>query len=77
MAPRYDGAMSPRGPHRLFFDPWSLVYDAPGVQRVTYRPVQDALVRALRVDPPARILDVGCGRGGSGCGSRASFLEPT
>jgi ubiquinone/menaquinone biosynthesis C-methylase UbiE len=63
MAPRYDGAMSPRGPHRLFFDLWSLVYDAPGVQRLTYRPVQDAVVRALRTDPPARILDVGCGTG--------------
>jgi SAM-dependent methyltransferase len=52
-----------RGPHRLFFDLWSYVYDAPGVQRLTYRPVQDAVVRALRVDPPARILDVGCGTG--------------
>jgi SAM-dependent methyltransferase len=51
------------GPHRLFFDLWSLVYDAPAVQRVTYRPVQDAVVRALRADPPARILDVGCGTG--------------
>ncbi|MEN8158721.1 MAG: methyltransferase domain-containing protein [Myxococcota bacterium] len=53
----------PRGPHRLFFDLWSLVYDAPGIQRLTYRPVQDAVVRALRGDPPARILDVGCGTG--------------
>ena len=53
----------PRGPHRLFFDLWSYVYDAPGVQRLTYRPVQDAVVRALSADPPARILDVGCGTG--------------
>ena len=53
----------PRGPHRLFFDLWSLVYDAPGVQRLTYRPVQDAVLRALRPDPPARVLDVGCGTG--------------
>jgi len=53
----------PRGPHRLFFDLWSLVYDAPGVQRLTYRPVQDAVVRALRSDPPSRVLDVGCGTG--------------
>lgn len=52
-----------RGPHRRFFDLWSLVYDAPGVQRVTYRPVQDAVVRALRADPPTRVLDVGCGTG--------------
>jgi ubiquinone/menaquinone biosynthesis C-methylase UbiE len=53
----------PRGPHRLFFDLWSYVYDAPAVQRLTYRPVQDAVVRALLADPPARILDVGCGTG--------------
>lgn len=53
----------PRGPHRRFFDLWSLVYDAPGVQRLTYRPVQDAVVRALAASPPARILDVGCGTG--------------
>ena len=51
------------GPHRLFFDLWSLVYDAPAVQRIAYRPVQDAVVRALRSDPPARVLDVGCGTG--------------
>ena len=44
--PRYAAAVA-RGPHRLFFDLWSLVYDAPGVQRVAYRPVQDAVVRAL------------------------------
>src|SRR5688572_16393773 len=55
--------MSPRGPHRLFFDLWSTVYDAPAVQRLTYRPVQDAVVRALCARPPARILDVGCGTG--------------
>src|SRR5512139_4281227 len=53
----------PRGPHRVFFDLWSLVYDAPVVQRMTYRPVQNAVVRALHTDPPARILDVGCGSG--------------
>ena len=55
--------MPPRGPHRLFFDLWSTVYDAPAVQRLTYRPVQDAVLRALRKAPPARILDVGCGTG--------------
>jgi ubiquinone/menaquinone biosynthesis C-methylase UbiE len=52
-----------RGPHRLFFDLWSYVYDAPPVQRLTYRPVQDAVMQALRSAPPARILDVGCGTG--------------
>jgi SAM-dependent methyltransferase len=53
----------PRGPQRRFFDLWSLVYDAPLVQRLTYRPVQDAVLKALAPDPPARILDVGCGTG--------------
>jgi ubiquinone/menaquinone biosynthesis C-methylase UbiE len=53
----------PHGPHRRFFDLWSLLYDAPLVQRLTYRPVQDAVARALRADPPAHILDVGCGTG--------------
>jgi len=62
MPKHYAGAVQ-RGPHRLFFDLWSYVYDAPGVQRLTYRPVQDAVVRALRADPPERILDVGCGTG--------------
>jgi SAM-dependent methyltransferase len=55
--------MPPRGPHRRLFDLWSLVYDAPPVQRLTYRPAQDAVVRALRAAPPRHILDVGCGTG--------------
>jgi SAM-dependent methyltransferase len=55
--------MSRSGPDRSLFDLWSLVYDAPAVQRLTYRPVQDAVVRALQAAPPARILDVGCGTG--------------
>jgi ubiquinone/menaquinone biosynthesis C-methylase UbiE len=53
----------PRGPHRALFDAWSLVYDAPLVQRVTYRPPQEAVLRALAAAPPARVLDVGCGTG--------------
>jgi SAM-dependent methyltransferase len=56
-------ADDPRGPHRLFFDAWSLFYDTPTVQQLTYRPVHDAVVQALQADPPARILDVGCGTG--------------
>jgi ubiquinone/menaquinone biosynthesis C-methylase UbiE len=53
----------PAGPSRWFFDVWSLFYDAPLVQRLTYRPVQDAVVDALRSVRPCRILDVGCGTG--------------
>jgi SAM-dependent methyltransferase len=52
-----------RGPHRRLFDLWSLVYDAPLVQRVTYRPPQDAVVGALEGEAPGRVLDIGCGTG--------------
>ena len=51
------------GAKRSFFDAWSRVYDAAWVQRVTYRPVQDAVVAALRRAAPARVLDIGCGTG--------------
>jgi ubiquinone/menaquinone biosynthesis C-methylase UbiE len=50
------------GPDRRFFDVWSLFYDAPLVQRLTYRPEQDAVLRALPPGKP-RVLDVGCGTG--------------
>lgn len=52
-----------RGPDQLFFDLWSRVYDAPLVQRLTYRPVQNAVLRELRAGSPGRVLDVGCGTG--------------
>ncbi len=55
--------MAPRGPHRRLFDLWSLVYDTPLVQRLTYRPPQDAVLGALAKEPPKRVLDVGCGTG--------------
>jgi len=51
------------GPHQRFFDLWSRVYDAPVVQRLTYRPVQDAVVHELRRSPQGRVLDIGCGTG--------------
>src|SRR5262245_29795828 len=56
-------APSPVGPTRGFFDVWSRVYDFPLVQRATYRPVHDAVLGALAAEPPARILDIGCGTG--------------
>ena len=51
------------GPSRWFFDVWSTFYDVPIVQRLTYRPVQDAVVAALRGVGPRRVIDVGCGTG--------------
>ncbi len=51
------------GPSRGFFDLWSSFYDLPLVQRLTYRPVQDAVVAALRPVAPRRVVDVGCGTG--------------
>lgn len=51
------------GPSRGLFDLWSTFYDLPLVQRLTYRPVQDVVVAALRATAPRRVLDVGCGTG--------------
>jgi ubiquinone/menaquinone biosynthesis C-methylase UbiE len=52
-----------RGPDRGLFDLWSRFYDAPLVQRLTYRPGQDAVLQALLACGAARVLDVGCGTG--------------
>jgi len=51
------------GPDRWFFDLWSRVYDAPLVQRLTYRPEHDAVLGRLREAAHARVLDVACGTG--------------
>jgi ubiquinone/menaquinone biosynthesis C-methylase UbiE len=50
-------------PSRGFFDLWSRVYDAPPVQQAIYLPVQDAVLSALRLASPERLLDIGCGTG--------------
>jgi ubiquinone/menaquinone biosynthesis C-methylase UbiE len=56
--------VAPRaGPDRWLFDLWSRFYDAPLVQRLTYRPEQDAVLRALARGAHRRVLDVGCGTG--------------
>jgi ubiquinone/menaquinone biosynthesis C-methylase UbiE len=52
-----------RGADPWFFDLWSRFYDAPVVQRLTYRPGHDAVLRELRRAPRSRLLDVGCGTG--------------
>jgi ubiquinone/menaquinone biosynthesis C-methylase UbiE len=52
-----------RGPDRRLFDLWSLFYDAPLVQRLTYRPEHDAVLRELARAAPRRVLDLGCGTG--------------
>lgn len=52
-----------RGPDRRLFDLWSHFYDLPLVQRLTYRPEHDAVLRGLRRVPHHRVLDVGCGTG--------------
>jgi ubiquinone/menaquinone biosynthesis C-methylase UbiE len=52
-----------REPDPWLFDLWSRFYDAPLVQRLTYRPEQDAVLAALRPVAPRRVLDVGCGTG--------------
>jgi ubiquinone/menaquinone biosynthesis C-methylase UbiE len=49
------------GPSQTFFDLWSRLYDLAPVQRIVYRPVQDAVVKAI--GHPGRILDIGCGTG--------------
>jgi ubiquinone/menaquinone biosynthesis C-methylase UbiE len=52
-----------RGPARWFFDAWSLAYDQPLVQWLTYRPVHDAVLAELRALAPRTVVDVGCGTG--------------
>jgi ubiquinone/menaquinone biosynthesis C-methylase UbiE len=52
-----------RGPDRWLFDLWSLFYDAPLVQRLTYRPEHDAVLGELSRGAPRRVLDLGCGTG--------------
>jgi ubiquinone/menaquinone biosynthesis C-methylase UbiE len=54
---------APSGAKRWFFDVWSRFYDLPLVQRLTYRPVHDAVLHELREEPPRTVLDLGCGTG--------------
>jgi SAM-dependent methyltransferase len=47
----------------VLFDLWSHFYDIPWVQQLVYRPVHDAVLRALRTTGSRRALDIGCGTG--------------
>jgi ubiquinone/menaquinone biosynthesis C-methylase UbiE len=64
-----------RGPDRGLFDLWSNFYDAPLVQRLTYRPEHDAVLRALGRTRHQRVLDVGCGTGILTARIRSEFKE--
>ena len=45
------------------FDRWSVVYDRPGVQGATYRPVHNAVIARLTDVQPSVVVDLGCGTG--------------
>jgi ubiquinone/menaquinone biosynthesis C-methylase UbiE len=62
-ASKYRSGEGTAGVSPLIFDLWSHFYDAPWLQRLTYRPVHDAILRALRESPEQRTLDIGCGTG--------------
>jgi ubiquinone/menaquinone biosynthesis C-methylase UbiE len=62
-----------RAPDRWLFDLWSRFYDFAPVQRLTYRPEHDAVLRALRRAKHRRVLDVGCGTGQLGVRIRAEL----
>ena len=55
--------MSTPGAKRWFFDGWSRIYDFELVQRMTYRPLHDAVMQEMRGRRPRRVLDIGCGTG--------------
>ena len=45
------------------FDRWSVSYDSPGLQLLTYRPIHDAVLARLRETEPSTVVDLGCGTG--------------
>ena len=45
------------------FDRWSATYDSPTLQRLTYRPIHDAVLRRIDGSSPSTVLDLGCGTG--------------
>ena len=51
------------GPRPRLFDTWSRFYNLRWFQWLTYRPVHNAVLAALRQSDSLRVLDVGCGTG--------------
>ncbi len=45
------------------FDRWSLTYDRPAFQRLTYRPLHDAVLDQVDDMQPSTVVDLGCGTG--------------
>jgi SAM-dependent methyltransferase len=56
-------AAKPARAERWFFDVWSVFYDLPFVQRLTYWPVHEAVLHFLRRHESRELLDLGCGTG--------------
>ena len=48
---------------RMLFDRWSASYDDPTLQRLTYRPIHDAVIDRVERTQPESVLDLGCGTG--------------
>ena len=51
------------GVRDALFDRWSRTYDDPTLQRLSYRPVHDAVLERVGSTRPSVVLDLGCGTG--------------
>ncbi len=55
--------MVPTSPSTTLFDRWSGIYDRPGPQLLTYRPIHDAVLARIEGLEPSTVVDLGCGTG--------------
>ncbi len=55
--------MGPASRSDALFDRWSATYDRPGFQRLTYRPIHDAVLERIENTAPSTVVDLGCGTG--------------
>ena len=58
---------------QTLFRLWSPFYDLPPAQLLFYRPIPRALLAAVDVEQPRRVLDLGCGTGQLTADLRARF----